>query len=206
MNSELYSEMIQGLERIPSLMQPQDQSQPIIVGQPAQFGGGAAPYAGQAVVMAGPPSQAAKVIGILVMVYAGFSILGGIFNAFAGPWMNEYFGAMSPEYQEFATPDWVYYMQGLSSVVLGFAFLYSGWMIQDFQRKGIYYTWGILGISFLLAIVLVAVMPFPDVEGVDSGSMRMISVGGTVVGALCSSGICGVLTAIPLFMNNHGMK
>jgi len=79
-------------------------------------------------------------------------------------------------------------------------------MIQDFQRKGIYYTWGLLGIFFLLGIVLVAVMPYPDVEGMDSGSMRMISVGAGVVGGLCSSGFCGVLTAIPLFMNNHGMK
>ena len=206
MNSELCREMIQGLERIPSLMQPQDQSQPIIVGQPAQFGGGSAPYAGQAVVMAGPPSQAAKVIGILVMIYAGFSILGGIFNAFAGPLINEFIGGISPGYQEYATPDWIYYMQGLSGVVMGIAFLYSGWMIQDYQRKGIYYSWGILGISYLLAIVLVAAMPFPDVEGMEPGSIRMMTVGGTVVGGLCSSGVCGVLTAIPLFMNNHGMK
>ena len=187
-------------------MQPQQQYQPIIVGQTAQFGGEPTPYAGQAVVMAGPPSQAAKVIGILVMVYAGFTILGGIFNALAGPLINEYLGGITPEYQEFATPDWMYYMQGLSTIVLGVAFLYSGWMIQDFQRKGIYYTWGLLGLGFLLGIVLVAVMPYPDVEGMDSGSMRMISVGAGVVGGLCSSGFCGVLTAIPLFMNNHGMK
>ena len=187
-------------------MQPQNQPQSIIVGQPAQFGGAAAPYAGQAVVMAGPPSQAAKVIGILVMVYGGLSILGGLFQALAGPWMNEYIGAMSPEFQEYATPDWMYYMQGLSTIVLGVAFLYSGWMIQDFQRKGIYYTWGLLGISFLLGIVLVAVMPFSEVEGMESGSFRMMAVGGAAIGGLCSGGVCGVLTAIPLFMNNHGMK
>ena len=187
-------------------MQPQQQPQPIIVGQTAQFGGEPTPYAGQAVVMAGPPSQAAKVVGILVMIYGGLSLLGGIFNAFAGPWINEYIGAMTPEFQEYATPDWVYYLQGLIGIIAGVAFLYSGWLMQNFERKGIYFTWGILGISFLFAIVLMAVMPYPDVEGVDSGSMRMISVGAGVVGGLCSGGICGVLTAIPLFMNNHGMK
>ena len=97
-------------------------------------------------------------------------------------------------------------MQGLSGIVFGVALLYSGWMIQDFQRKGIYYTWGLLGISFLLGIVLVAVMPFPEVEGMESGSFRMMTVGSAAIGGLCSGGVCGVLTAIPLFMNNHGMK
>ena len=187
-------------------MQPQQQPQPIIVGQTAQFGGEPTPYAGQAVVMAGPPSQAAKVVGILVMIYGGLSILGGIFNALAGPLMNEYFSGMSPEFQEYATPDWVYYLQGLSGIVAGVAFLYSGWLMQNFERKGIYFTWGILGITFLFAIVLAALMPYPAVEGMDSESMRLIGVGGAVFGKLCGGGGCGVLTAIPLFMNNHGMK
>ncbi len=156
--------------------------------------------------MAGPPSQAAKVIGILVMVYGGLSILGGLFNALAGPLINEYLGGITPEYQEFATPDWVYYLQGLIGIIAGVAFLYSGWMIQEFQRKGIYFAWGILGISFLFTIVLAAIMPYPDVEGIGSESMKMMTVGGAVISALCGSGVCGVLTAIPLFMNNHGMK
>ena len=187
-------------------MQPQQQYQPIIVGQTAQFGGEPTPYAGQAVVMAGPPSQAAKVVGILVMIYGGLSILGGIFNALAGPLMNEYFSGMNPEFQDYATPDWVYYLHGLSGIVAGVAFLYSGWLMQNFERKGIYFTWGILGITFLFAIVLAALMPYPAVEGMDSESMRLIGVGGAVFGKLCGGGVCGVLTAIPLFMNNHGMK
>ena len=187
-------------------MQPQQQYQPIIMGQTAQFGGEPTPYAGQAVVMAGPPSQAAKVVGILVMVYGGLSIMRGLFNALAGPLMNEYFSGMSPEFQEYATPDRVYYLQGLSGIVAGVAFLYSGWLIQNFERKGIYFTWGILGITFLFAIVLATLMPYPVVEGMDSGSMRMIGVGGSVLAGLCGGGVCGLLTAIPLFMNNHGMK
>ncbi len=187
-------------------MQPQQQYQPIIVGQTAQFGGEPTPYAGQAVVMAGPPSQAAKVVGILVMIYGGLSILGGIFNALAGPLMNEYFSGMNPEFQGYASPDWVYYLQGLSGIVAGVAFLYSGWLMQNFERKGIYFTWGILGITFLFAIVLAVLMPYPVVEGMDSGSMRLIGVGGSVLAGLCGGGVCGVLTAIPLFMNNHGMK
>ena len=100
----------------------------------------------------------------------------------------------------------MYYLQGLSGIVAGVAFLYSGWLMQNFERKGIYFTWGILGITFLFAIVLMPVMPYPDVEGMDSGSMRLIGVGGAVFGGLCGGGVCGGLTAIPLFMNNHGMK
>ena len=56
----------------------------MIGGQVAQGGIAQTPY-GQPVVYAGPPSEAAKVIGILIMIYGGFQIISGLFSAFAGP-------------------------------------------------------------------------------------------------------------------------
>jgi hypothetical protein len=58
----------------------------------------------------------------------------------------------------------------------------------------------------LLALVFAAVQPYPDVEGMDGETLRLISVGGAALGGICGVGICGLLAAIPLFMSNHGME
>ncbi|MBT4059585.1 MAG: hypothetical protein HOE69_04685 [Euryarchaeota archaeon] len=177
----------------------------MIGGQVAQGGIAQTPY-GQPVVYAGPPSEAAKVIGILIMIYGGFQIISGLFSAFAGPWFSNIMGDMDPASAEFMTPNWVYYVQGFLGLISGVAYLYSGWLTQNFERRGIHYTWIILGITMIFGIILAAAIPYPDVEGVDSGTMRMISTGGAVLGGICGAGFCGILAAIPLFMANHGMK
>ena len=179
--------------------------QQIIGGQVAQGGVAQMPY-GQPVVYTGQPSQAAKVIGILIMVYGGFQIIGGVLGAFAGPWISNFVGDMDPASAEFMTPDWVYYVQGILGLFTGIAYLYSGWLTQNFERRGIHFTWVILGITMILGIILAAAMPYPDVEGMDDGTMRMISVGGAALGGIIGAAFCGVLAAIPLFMSNHGMK
>ena len=181
------------------------QQQHIIGGQVAQGGVAQTPY-GQPVVYTGQPSQAAKVIGILIMVYGGFQIIGGFFSAFAGPWFSNFIGDMDPASAEFMTPDWVYYAQGILGFFSGMAYLYSGWLTQNFERRGIHFTWVILGITMIFGIILAAVMPYPDVEGMDSGTMKMISAGSAALGGICGAVFCGILAAIPLFMANHGMK
>ena len=113
---------------------------------------------------------------------------------------------MDPASAEFMTPDWVYYAQGILGLFSGVAYLYSGWLTQNFERRGIHFTWVILGITMILGIILAAAMPYPSVEGVDSETMRMNSAGSAALGGICGAGFCGVLAAIPLFMSNHGME
>ena len=185
-------------------MQGQPPQQHVIGGQinpPAT----AAPF-GEPVYVMGPPSEAAKVIGILIMVYGGIAILGGIVNAFAGPLLGAWMGSLDPAAAEYMTPNWVYYAQGFLGLVSGVAYLYSGWLTQNFERRGIHFTWIILGITMILGIIIAAVIPYPEVEGMDSGTMRLISTGSAAFGGICGAGFCGILAAIPLFISNHGMK
>lgn len=167
--------------------------------------GVATPY-GTPLVYMKPPSEAAKIIGILVMVYGGLALAGGLLSAVAGPLFNEWMNSMDPNFQDFSSPNWVYIVQGLLAVIYGAGYLYSGWLIQNYNRRGIYFVWGILVVSMLLALVVAAVQPYPDVEGMDSESLRLISVGAAALGGICGVGICGLLAAIPLFMSNHGME
>ena len=195
--------MLEMLSTIPKPMQGIPPQQ-IIEGHISQ-GAVNTPFT-EPVVMTGPPSEAAKVIGILIMVYGGIAILGGIVNAFAGPLLGAWAGSLDPTAAQYMTPNWVYYAQGFLGLVSGVAYLYSGWLTQNFERRGIHFTWIILGITMIFGTILVAVIPYPDVEGMDSGTMKIISAGSAALGGICGAGVCGLLAAIPLFISNNGMK
>lgn len=168
-------------------------------------GGVATPF-GQPAVHVGPPSESAKIIGILIMVYGGFTLIGGIFSAVGGPIINQWLSSIDPESQVYASPDWVYIVQGVSGLIAGAAYLFAGSMVKNYEKRGIYFTWAILGISFIFGIIITAAQPYPDVEGIESGSVQLMAVGSAAIGGLCGAGICGLLTAIPLFSANHGLR
>ena len=177
-----------------------------IIGGEVSQGFAATPF-GEPVVMMGPPSQAAKVIGILVMIMGGMTVIGGLMNAFVGGFINDFITDLDPDGAPVGMPPtWVYITQGIFGILAGGGYLYSGWIIQNFEKKGIHYTWIILGVSLLIGVVLTAAIPYPDVEGMDSGTLRMITVGSTALGGICQAGVCGLLVAIPLFISNNGMK
>tara|TARA_B100001750_G_scaffold122403_1_gene97125 strand:+ start:297 stop:851 length:555 start_codon:yes stop_codon:yes gene_type:complete len=176
-----------------------------IIGGEVSQGVVATPF-GEPVVMMGPPSQGAKVIGILVMIMGGMTVIGGLMNAFAGGFINDFITDLDPDSAQYLTPTWVYITQGIFGILAGGGYLYSGWLTQNFEKKGIHYTWIILGVSLLIGVVLAAAIPYPDVEGMDSGTLRMITVGSAALGGICQAGVCGLLVAIPLFISNNGMK
>lgn len=185
-------------------MQSEPPQQHIIGGQinPAST---ATPF-GNPQVMMGPPSEAAKVIGILIMVMGGFFVFWGLINAFAGGFLNGFLADLDPENAQFLTPTWAYTAQGIVGILAGGGYLYSGWLTQNFEKKGIHYTWIVLGVSLIMGIILSAVIPFPEIDGMDSGALRLITVGSAAVGGICQAGFCGVLAAIPLFISNNGMR
>lgn len=187
---------------------PQDQGLPSqqLGGQFFQGAGGTAnPYGGP-MVHAGPPNQAAKVIGILLMVYGGFSILSGLASALGGGYLNEWLtdigGAGSEEY---LTPTWVYVVQGVLGSLTGAAYMYSGWLIQEYKKKGIWFAWGVLAVAWVLGIVVTALTPMPNTPEMDSETMRLVSIGSAGVCGLFGAAFCGLILAIPLFITNNGM-
>lgn len=200
-------------------VQPQPQHQPlshhVMAGHPSEAqsiggsvyqGGATSPFGGP-VVYAQPPSQAAKVIGILLMVYGGFSVLSGILSAVGGGYLNEWITSISePGAEEYLTPTWVYTVQGILGALTGAAYIYSGWLIQSFKKKGIWFAWGLLGFAYLMSIIMTAVTPYPSSPDLDGESLRLISVGSTAVCGLFGAAFCGLILAIPLMISNNGME
>ena len=184
----------------------QEQPQQQILGGEINSTNATTPFE-EPVYVIGNPSEAAKVIGILIMVFGGFTTIGGLLNALGGGFVNDFLNNIDSDAELWLTPTWVYVVQGIISFIAGLGYVYSGWLTQNYDRRGIYFTWAILVITTILGIILAVAMPYPEIEGgMTSGRMKMIGAGSAACGGIFSVGFCGVLAAIPLFMNNHGMK
>ena len=194
------------MQGIPPQQIPPQQQQ-IIGGQVAQGGVAHTPF-GQPVVYAGQPSQAAKVIGILLMIYGGFGVISGIATAAGMSYLNSYMSNMGGEdITEYLPPTWIYILQGLVASIAGIAYLYSGWLIQSFKKKGFWIAWAALGLSYVMSIAVAAATPYPsDIYGDDTGFVRMTTIGSSAVCGLFGAAFCGVILAIPLFITNNGME
>ena len=194
------------MQGIPPQQIPPQQQQ-IIGGQVAQGGVAQTPF-GQPVVYAGQPSQAAKVIGILLMVYGGFSVISGLLTAAGMSYFNSYMSDLGGEdFTEYMPPTWIYVVQGLVASIVGVVYLYSGWLIQSFKKKGFWIAWAALGITYIMSIVVTAATPYPsDIYGDDAEFIRMTTIGSSAVCGLFGAAFCGVILAIPLFISNNGME
>lgn len=190
-------------------MQPNQPQQTHVVGGHIAQPSATSPFGdSQPMVYAQPPSQVSKIIGICVMVYGGLQIVGGLLSAAGGPVMNEWLGGMGDEISEALMPTWVYVVQGLVGMIVGGILMYGGWMMVNFRKMGIWVCFGAIAISAILGIVMSFFTPLTGVEesGMDPEAMRAIIVGSSVFGALCGGLVCGLLTAIPLFVSNNGME
>jgi len=195
------------MQSIPPQQIPPGPQQQIIGGQVAQGGIGQTPY-GQPVVYAGQPSQAAKVIGILLMIYGGFGVISGIATAAGMSYLNSYMSNMGGEdITEYLPPTWIYILQGLVASIAGIAYLYSGWLIQSFKKKGFWIAWAALGLTYVMSIAVAAATPYPsDIYGDEAEFTRMMGIGSSAVCGLFGAAFCGVILAIPLFITNNGME
>ena len=148
-----------------------------------------------------PPSGAAKVIGILVIVYG--VLLGVLGNAF------NLVGSLSMGNALLIGFD-------VANIGLGVATVVGGVMLMNYQRRGV--------MVLLLAIVLSAGVGMGQLTMVDEVYDQMLEdqditqeeydalqdVGGIVQGVgmvmvLFCNAICGLIVAIPLMMSNNGL-
>ena len=158
-----------------------------------------------------PPSQIARIIGIIAMVMGGLSILGGILNIFTG----QVLGILStPEMDLQVVPTWFYVVSGAIGIGGGIGFLYGGFRMQKFEMVGQWITLGTLALVTVLQVLLTLFMP----EEVFTGGQDLSEVGvsneaiimfgkiASAVGALCQGGFCGVVLGLPLIIGNHGLR
>ncbi|MEC8540979.1 MAG: hypothetical protein VXY53_03975 [Candidatus Thermoplasmatota archaeon] len=166
--------------------------QAMIDGQTAQISTGF----GNQVIMLQPPSSAAKVIGILLIIW------GAINSVFLLLAMLGWSDSTIREEQG---------IDGLSialnvvsgSISIGTSLIGGIWMM-NYQRRGVYLVLIGIVIGFLFSIVL-SFTGSTDVAAQDTGlNESVVSSIAVGISAVCSA-VCGLIVAIPLMISNNGL-
>ena len=149
------------------------------------------------VIMLQPPSNASKIIGICCIILGSFNLLtllGYLFVPQVDPLTNEEISVSTSSFIISIT-------SGLISIV---TLCVGGYMMVNFQRKGIYIIIGGIILGFILSTISVMM---GDFEGLgDSVGVSDTAANGILIGiqGLCNV-LCGVIVAIPLMISNNGL-
>ena len=158
--------------------------------------------AGRVFVNTGPnyPVQknaAAKVIGILVMIYyvvmTGFSFLSLVALSF----LDEEIIAAGAE----PLPMTLFAFTAILGLIPAIIGCIGGWKMYNYEKMGIWLVLGSLGIGWILGIVNGALTS--DYGG--SGDAGIDAAFNGICGIFCMA-ICGVIVAIPLMLADGGME
>ena len=172
--------------------EPDSGSNLLIDGQTAQISTGF----GNQVIMLQQPSSAAKVIGILLIIWGG---LNAVFLLLA------IIGWSDADIRREQGIDSLNIGLNVASGIISIATSIIGgiWMM-NYQRKGVYLVLiGIL-IGFLFSIV-VSFTGSTDVAAQDTGlNESVVSSIAVGISAVCSA-VCGLIVAIPLMISNNGL-
>ena len=161
------------------------------------------PYQAQGqMIFVQPPSGAAKVMGILIIIYACFGLLGALASLLGGTFFEALLGEVAdqdPDALGFDPAGFGQYMMitGLISLVTSAGTLLAGIWTMQYQKRGIQLGLAMILASFVLGLILAFMYP----EFSDSG----FGMGATVVMSVLGSGFCGLMVAIPLMVSNNGL-
>ncbi|RJV01396.1 MAG: hypothetical protein DWC11_04780 [Candidatus Poseidoniales archaeon] len=161
------------------------------------------PYGAQGqMIFVQPPSGAAKVMGILIIIYASFGLLGALASLLGGSFFEALLGEVAsqdPDALGFDPAGFGQYMMltGLIGLVTSAGTLLGGIWTMQYQRRGVHLGLAMIMASFLLGLVLAFMYP----EFSDSG----FGMGATVIMSVLGSGFCGLMVAIPLMVSNNGL-
>lgn len=154
------------------------------------------------------PHVITKIIGISLMCVGGMGMVGSLFS-FGTIGLNSWLSStMGPEVEGALLPSSYYAATGLIAIVSGAIFLYSGYQIQTYQKKGIWIALGGILFSNIANVGITLSVEFPQGSteiygGVD---VQLFTQATTVLGSLCGMVFCGVITILPLFFANHGLR
>ena len=142
-----------------------------------------------------PPSSAAKVMGILLIIYGCLQALSliGLFFEQVDPVTGEVL----------EIPTSALALNGISTLVGVAGFIAAGVFLTRYEKRGVWVAMGVIGIQLVLGIAAFA-------AGSDGGLGSMVGDGaafGIFAGfsAFCS-GICALIVAIPLMVSNNGLQ
>ena len=145
------------------------------------------------------PSDAPKIIGVLVILWGGFTIL----LTLASPFVNESINNLLPEEDRLdLTMNAFDYFIALVSILTGLAFIYSGSLLTKRQRFGVQLTFGIIIFSFIFSLITFLLEPVPPSQEDAPGMHYGLGIGFQI---FCGA-ICFLLAAIPLMVNNAQLE
>ena len=153
----------------------------------------------QNVIIIQEPSGGPKVVGILVILWGAFSILGELMNISDNFELGGIFIGMS-----------------VVNMGIGAGFIAGGIMMTNYQKRGVHLSLVMIIVSAIVGIFVIMMMPdiLDDVaeeenltaeerEDLDEYMGAIIGVGAIFV-VVCN-GICGLIIAIPLMISNNGL-
>ena len=151
------------------------------------------------VIIIQEPSGAPKVVGILIIIYGVFSILGEVISIGDTLDFGGFFIAMS-----------------LVNVGLSAGFIAGGIMMTNYQKRGVHLSLLLVAISAIIGIVAIMMMPGiiddlveeEDLTAEERDSLEQNT--GTIMGlgaifVVVCNGICGLIIAIPLMISDNGL-
>ena len=180
----------------PFSAQPVEVQQPMIMGAPSQPYG----YGQQPIIIQQAPSSAAKVIGILVIIYASLSVFG------------EAFGILVPGGNGLTIA-----LAAVNILAYG-GMIFGGVQMIQFNRQGVFIVMGAIALVAFSTIASLQVALDYD-QMLENGDISQeeydvitdenldgaVTVVGTITAAICS-GICMAIVAIPLMIANNGFQ
>lgn len=148
------------------------------------------------IIMLQQPSNSAKVIGILLIIYGAFNALSLLIS---------FVGFMDPTFMDemgYSSVDVILLV--LSGLVAASTSIIGGYWMTNFKRKGVHLVLVGLVVGFLLQVV----MSFSDSSqdmynelGLEGSTVTALVVG---IQAACAA-VCGLIVAIPLMVANNGL-
>ena len=145
------------------------------------------------------PSEAPKIIGVLVILWGGFTIL----LTLASPFVNESINNLLPEEERAdLTMGTIDYITSFVSVLIGLGYIYSGNLMVKRQRSGVNLTLGIIAVSFLIQVIIFLFEPIPKTYEDAEGMYYGIGIGTNI---FCGA-MCCLLAPIPLMVNNAQLE
>lgn len=173
-------------DAIPSVM---------ITGQPQTMAAPQQMYGAQPqMIMLQQPSSAPKVIGIFVIIYGALNALGGIIGVFGGALLESQFDTGGSGTMMIAF--------SMLSTLIGVGFVLSGAQINQRKKSGVQLSWILILVTLILGLAQIALMP---VDFTGTGVNESFYYGSQIGGQVICNGICGLLVAIPLMINNSMM-
>ena len=168
-----------------SLMQPQDAQ---MMGQVAPAGA-----MGQQVIIVQNKSGGPKVFGIIAIILGGLGVIFNLMNF--GTDLDGLSGGIKG----------MYYFTTFMNLASAGVFAYAGVLLIQYQKKGVWFGFGAIGITLLSGLIstFVIAKEFEDALGEDAGGF-MATLGLIMVGiqAIC----CSAIVSLPLLMNGADLE